>query len=100
MSIIDTYTAQTVTWKRQTGTNQFNEPEFTESTIRVRWQPQITRVRDSDGEEVTASARVFTAEAVEIGDTLVGPDGRNWPVITVSRPTTLGGQESHREVMV
>ena len=99
-SIIDSYTAQTATWKRRTGTDQFNDPVFEESTIRVRWVYQFTQVKNDQGEEVTSSARVYTSEPVSIGDVLVGPDGRDWPVITVTRPTTLGGQESHREVMV
>lgn len=100
MSIIDDYTAQTVTWKRQTGVNQYNEPTFEETTIRARWQPQFTRVRDSRGEEVTSSARVYTAKPVDIGDMLIDAYGREWPVITISQPTTLGGAESHREVLV
>lgn len=100
MSIINDYLAQTVIWKRETDRNQFNEIEYSETEISVRWEPRLTRVRNADGVEVTASARVYTTDPVSIGDTLVGPDGRAWPVITVSQPTMLGGSESHREVMV
>lgn len=100
MSIIDSYLAQTATWKRVTGRNGFNEPTYAESTIRVRWEPRLTRIRNSDGVEVVASARVYVTEPVAIGDVLVGSDGREWPVITVQQPVTLNGNVSHREVMV
>lgn len=100
MSLITTYLNQTATWKQRTGTDGFGDPQWVESEIAVRWQPQLTRVRNQDGEEVTASARVYTTAAVGLGDVLVGPDGREWPVITVQQPTLFSGAESHREVMV
>jgi hypothetical protein len=99
-TLLRPYLNRTVTWKREIGRNQFNEVEFSEDSIRVRWQPTITLVRRSDGQEAATSAQVLTTAAVNIGDVLVGPDGRDWPVITVSVVETLAGRESHREVYV
>jgi hypothetical protein len=100
VSLLDVYTNRTVTWKRQTGVNQYNESTFATEPIEVKWSPKITLVRRSDGQEAVASVQVLTTATVDIGDVLVGPDGRDWPVITVSVVETLAGRESHREVYV
>lgn len=98
--MMDDYLTQSITWKRRTGQNSYNEPTFTTSSIKVRWVDKRRFVRKFTGEEVISESTIYTQALVEPGDVLVDPDGREWTVLTKSKSPELDGSELFRKVMV
>ena len=93
MSIISTYTNQSITWKHVASINKYNEPTYTTTTIKGRLEEGFKQVRTATGEEVTSSARCYTKALVGIGDLL---DDR--VVIALNKMFNLSGAEKFREV--
>lgn len=91
---------QTASWKQKTGQNAYAEPIFaTPANITVRWEGGLKKVKDQQGNEVIAQAKVFCQEEVNPGDVLLFA-GRNCEVISYTEHYDLGGEYSHREVYV
>lgn len=95
--IIDEYLNQTVTWKSKDSVNEYNEPVYTKKDIRCRFIYERKLTRNSKGEEVVSSGRMFTAEPVRPDD-LITYDNVDWPVITVSNEVDLDGNVVYYEV--
>lgn len=93
------YLAQTATWRRRTGQDGYGVPTFAaDATITCRWEWKRRMVRSLTGDEIVSEARVFTRDAVNAGDVLVDPAGREWTVIGASPQYALNGSELFREV--
>ncbi|MCR4398937.1 MAG: hypothetical protein NUV93_08245 [Firmicutes bacterium] len=98
--MIRDYLNQTAVWKRMVSQGGF--PPVAEepgTPVRVRWEPRLRLVRNTQGEEVVSEARVFCLEPVRPGDVL-NYDGRDWPVIAVSEVVDLDGALQYREAAV
>ena len=93
------YFNQDVTWKSRTSVNAYNEPTYTSSTIKARFEYKRKLIRDATGEEVVSMATCFTQSAVEPEDTITF-GGIDWRVISVSAEVDLFGNVNHYEVMV
>lgn len=99
--MIGVYLAQTATWRRRTGQDEYGQPSFaTDATIACRWEWKRRVVRSLAGDEVVSEARVFTRDTVLAGDVLVDPAGRAWTVITTSPQYALDGSELFREIAI
>lgn len=99
--MIEDYANQTITWKRRTGQNAYNEPTFApDASIKVRWEDKRRLVRSFTGEEVISEATIYTESLVEPNDVLIDPDGREWTVITKGKSPDLDGGDLFRKVMV
>lgn len=88
---------QTANWKHVTGQNEYGEPTFVDSVIKVRWESKQRVSRNKHGEEVISEARAFCLEAVKSGDVLEYQN-QEWPVISVCEATDLDGNVLCREV--
>lgn len=97
--MIGDYCNQSVTWRHVTSRDEFNDPNYADQPIKVRWEAKRRLVRNAQGDQVVSEARVYTQAAVEPGDVLVYA-GREWPVIAVGHATGLDGTELFREVAV
>ena len=62
--MLDRYANQSLTWKHVATTNKYGESTYTTSTVKGRKETGYKLVRNSKGEEVVSSARVFTQSTV------------------------------------
>lgn len=96
--MLSDYANQSITWKRRTGQDDRGTPRYEEpAVIRGRFQHKRRMIRNANGEEVVSEAFVMTEAHVRTGD-ILGWDGRDWPVVSVSTVPGLMGEELHREV--
>lgn len=67
------------------------------TTIKGKTEFRETVLRDKLGDEVYSKSRTFFAEdaVVEIGDLVTLPDGRKYPVISISRKYDADGHLDH-----
>jgi hypothetical protein len=66
--MINNYTNQTLTLKRPSTPNEYNESTYTSTKIKGRKEDGYKLIRNKYGEEVVSSARVFTKTSVETDD--------------------------------
>ncbi len=92
------YFNQTALWRRITGYNDYGEPIFSSTLIKVRWEERQQITRDKYGENVVSEARAFCTEPVQIGDRLIYND-QEWTVINVRDGVGLNGNVVFREVL-
>lgn len=91
---------QDAIWHKSTGKkNAFNEPEFTTTEIKVRWEERRRYIRNRKGQTVESQASVTCKEPVQEGDYLEYR-GRKWPVITLDGPPDINGKILYWEVYV
>ncbi len=90
---------QTANWKHVTSQDEYGEPTFVDSVIKVRWESKQRVSRNKHGEEVISEARAFCLEAVQSGDVLEYQD-QEWPVTSVCEAIDQDGNILYREVSV
>lgn len=95
--MIDLYLNQTVTLKTKGAVNEYNEPTYTTSNIKVRFEYKRRMVRNNLGQEVVSEARCFTTTEVNEDD-IITFDGKDWNVLAVEDCVGLEGTISHYEV--
>lgn len=93
--MIKTYMNQSLTWKHVTGNNGYNEPSYATSTIKGRIEQGHKLIRNKQGQETVATARVFTMSAVEVNDKI---DDRL--VISVESAVGLSGNIEYYTVFL
>lgn len=94
--MIGNYANQSLTWKHVLTINDYNEPLTSETlTIKGRMETGHKLVRNSKGEEVVSSARVFTESVVSVGDLI---DGKL--VISVESAVKLNGSVGYVTVFL
>ena len=90
------YFQQTASWEQLTASNSYSGDTYaTASTINVRWFTENELVRNDDGQEEVASARVSTTTAISVGDRITAEDGRARIVIQVRKNRSVAGLVSH-----
>lgn len=90
--MIDAYANQLVTWKKKTGTNDYNEPSYAaDATIKARLEYHRKMVRNAQAQEIISEARIYTRTAISPDDVIVTSDGREWTIITVASQPALDG---------
>ena len=96
--MLSSYSNQAMEWRSQTGTKDNGAAIFAApQMIMGRFEYKMRLIRKLNGDEVMSEARVFTTAIVKQGDRLTY-DGREWPVLAVTRNVGLGGGEIGREV--
>lgn len=93
MSLISNYLNQSVSWKHIASLNKYNEPTYTTTTIKGRYEDGLKQTRTATGEEVISSARFYTTSLITNGDLI---DDK--VVIAVNKMMKLSGTEMYREV--
>ena len=78
------YLNQNVVWKRQIGSNEYNEPIFEENYIRCRLVNGYKVVTNEKGDEVVSSGVVQCLERIKAGDVI---DDKK--IISVNYATSL-----------
>jgi hypothetical protein len=88
-----------LTLKTKTGTNEYSDPTFSDSTIycRINWKNRL--IKNSRGEDVTASALIITDSSVSIGD-FVTYSGRDYEVIQSDPIYDFDGDIDHYEAFI
>ena len=66
--MINNYTNQTLTLKRPSTPNEYNESTYTSTKIKGRLENGYKLIRNKQGEETVSSARVFTKTLVQVDD--------------------------------
>ena len=94
--MIELYVNQDITLKKQTSVNEYNEPIFTTSTIKSRFEYDRTLVRNDKGEEIVSEASLFTTTLLTTED-IISYNGKDFPVISVAYIVGLDGNLSHYE---
>jgi hypothetical protein len=97
MGLLDAYLddpnlGESVTLKTRTGVNEYNEPTYNESTIRVVWFDDVRKVRDAEKETLQQFSYIQTKSLIQEGDAVVR-DGYTWPIIGVQRAPTMDGEQ-------
>ena len=88
MSLLPPGLGETVTLRHKTGSNEYNEPTFSDSSITVIWFDQKRAIHQEGREDVLCDAFCLTEDvAVQENDALTR-GGLTWPVLDVS--TTNG----------
>lgn len=96
MSLLSVYLqagGESVTWRHRTGTNVYNAPTYSTSSITVLWFDQKRIIKSVSGEDVECSAKVLADENIIVGDQLT-KGGTNYTVEAVeSDPSfnSIGG---------
>lgn len=94
--MIEAYLNQNITLKSVTSVNEYNEPVFTTSTIKARFEYDRTMVKNEKGEEVVSEAMLFTTNTIKADD-VISYDGKDFPIISVANIVGLEGNLSHYE---
>ncbi len=97
--MIGEYLNQTVTLKNKGVVNAYNEPSYTSSIIKARFEYKRRMTRNALGETIVSLATCYTNIQVKPDD-LVVFDGVDWVVLTVANIVDLNGGISHYEVML
>jgi len=95
MGLLDIYLSglgESVTLRTRTGTNEYNEPSFSDSTIIVIWYDDVRMIRDEQGEELRQLAYIQTTALVQQGD-LITRGGYSWPIIGIQKTPTFQGEQ-------
>ncbi len=95
--LLDIYLNQEATWKTVSSTDEYSQPTFVVSAIKVRWEKVRRLVRNKQGDEVVSESRVYCKEAVKVGDVLTY-DGTDFTIITVNSAVDLNGRVQWYEV--
>ena len=66
--MINSYTNQTLTLKRPSTPNEYNEATYSSISIKGRLENGYKLIRNKQGEETVSSARVFTKTLVQVDD--------------------------------
>ena len=90
--MIEFYANQSLTWGKAGTPGQYNEPTYTETTIKGRKQSGFRMVRNAAGQEVVSSGVVYTASAIAVGDKI---DDRL--IIALGDAVGLGGAIEYRK---
>lgn len=59
---------QSVTWKSLTGSDAYNKPTYSSSSIAARKEKRNRMVRNVDGENVVSNTTVFTQQEIGLHD--------------------------------
>ena len=97
--MIRQYLNQTVTLKTKGAVNTYNEPTYSSSSIKARFEYKRKMVRTSTGEQLISEATCYTVTQVKPDD-IISYDGIDWVVLTVSNEVDIFGNISHYEVML
>jgi hypothetical protein len=97
--MISTYLNQTITLKVKGAVNTYNEPTYTSSSIKARFEYKRKLVRNSKGESVISEATCFTQISIKVGD-IITYDSIDWVVIGVNSIVGLDGSISHYEAVL
>ena len=97
--MISEYLNQTVTLKVKGVVNSYNEPSYTSSSIKARFEYKRRMTRDALGQTIVSLATCYTTTQVKPDD-LISYDGVDWVVLNVANIVDLFGSISHYEVML
>jgi len=87
---------QDATWKQKT-THDGYDQSWSSTAIKCRWVEKRRVVRNSQGANVVSEATMNCIEAVQ-ADEIITFDGKDWPIIAVSKVPDLDGVVWFREV--
>ncbi len=97
--MIQEYLNQTVTLKTKGVVNAYNEPSYSSTSIKARFEYKRRMTRNALGEIIVSLATCYTTTQVKPDDLIVF-DGVDWVVLTVANVVDLFGNSSHYEVML
>jgi hypothetical protein len=95
MGLLDVYLnslGESVTLRTRTGTNEYNEPSFLDSTITVIWYDDIRMIRNEQNETLQQLAYIQTTSLIQQGD-MITRGGYSWPVIGIQKAPTFQGEQ-------
>lgn len=97
--MISEYLNQTVSLKTKGAVNTYNEPTYSTSSIKARFEYKRRMIRTSTGESIVSMATCFTKTLIKPDD-IITYDSIDWVVLAVSNQVDLFGNVSHYEVML
>lgn len=94
MSLLDAYSGlmESVTWKTRGDVNEYNEPEYSESTISVVWFDDVRMIKNDSGEVLQQYAFILTTSEVQQGDVIVRGE-YSFPVIGMQKTPHWDGEQ-------
>jgi hypothetical protein len=97
--MISSYLNQTITLKVKRAVNAYNEPTYTSSNVKARFEYKRKLVRNSLGESVISEATCFTQTVIKVGD-VITYDSIDWVVIGVNSTVELDGSVCYYEAVM
>lgn len=94
--MISLYCNQSITLKTKGAVNKYNEPTYTTSTIKARFQYKRKMIMDRNSQNIISNAQFYTETAVKEGD-IINYDGKDWVILIVENIVGLDGTISHYE---
>lgn len=95
--LVDRYLKQQAAWSPLTGSDDYNGRTYgTPTTINVRWYDEQNMIHTNDETEVLSRAHISAVEAINTGDRITDPEGRQREVLTVRINRDTRGNYSHR----
>lgn len=77
--MLSSYTNQNITYKAIASVNSYNEKTYTSSTIKGRFIYKREIIRNSENEQITSDAIIYTKTAIEEGNVIVH-DSKDWVI--------------------
>lgn len=90
--MIEFYANQTLAWGKAGPPDMYNEPTYTNTTIKGRKQSGFRLVRNASGQEVVSTGVVYTSANISEGDKI---DGRL--IIALGDAVGLGGEVEYKK---
>lgn len=97
--MLDVYTNQEVKIKRVLGKDEYGDIQTEIETIKGRLQFKHKIVVNSEGQQVTSSATLYTKENLKLSDYILY-NGKEFKIITISEIVNLNGEIEFREVYI
>ena len=97
--MLDVYTNQEVKIKRVLGKDEYGDVQTEIKTIKGRLQFKHKIVVNSEGQQVTSSATLYTKENLKLSDYILYND-KEFKIIAISEIVGLDGNVEFREVYI
>lgn len=97
--MLTAYNNQSITLKTRSSVNNYNEPTYSSSTIKGRFEYNKQLIRDVNSENIMSQAILYTESTVSVGD-VITHDNRDWIVVDVRSNANLDGAIEFYEVIL
>lgn len=97
--MINLYCNQSIPLKTKTTVSKYNEPTYTSSTIKARFQYKRRMITTKNGQNIVSEAQLYTTSLIKEDD-LITYDGKDWPIVVVETIVGLNGATSHYEAYI
>lgn len=97
--MLDVYTNQEVKIKRVLSKDEYGDVQTEIETIKGRLQFKHKIVINTEGQQVTSSATLYTKENLKLSDFIIY-NGKEFQIIAISEIVNLNGEIEFREVYI